>query len=421
MKRKSIIFLAAALIFTSLSSTYPGKDVYAVENNINIEVTEADNMSLVHASWKLFKKTVRSEKEDKKLKKNVIMSPLSVYSALTMAENGASGATLTEYEKKAIFTDIDTGTKAISALNSSLVESPLWNVGNSVWVKENYVLKDDYKDTLEKYFNGEFYSEKMDDSTVAKLNNWVSKNTNGMIKNIVSKLDPFTRLLLANAVSFEGKWEREYDDYNMLGIDEAAWFEGVNGKEKAVYVRDRDMDSYLELKGGYGFLNRYKDSDYAFFAFETPDGMSLEKYINTITWKDLYESLSKPKYDADNVTIQFPEFTTDYDVSMVPVMKSLGVKTAFSDVADFSGMLEPKDGLQESLKIYDILHKAHIEVDREGTKAAAATVVLVGATTALPAREFKNIEVILDHPFVYGIVDLETKVPVFIGALTEME
>ncbi len=415
MKRKIVLTLSAALIFGVVVS-----EPVVIQAAETKELSTTQKKNLTHASWKMFKNTVSLEKKDGKLDSNIIISPLSVLSALSMAETGACGATLDEYTDKVIYSSIDDSNEAISIQNSLLNSSSLWNVANSAWIKEDYTLLSDYKAELEKYFNGEFFTEPMDDGTVKKVNNWVSDNTNGLIKDIISNLSEDTRLLLANAVAFEGKWETTYSEEDIIGEDSDAYFVGVNNKEKATYVIDTSLKSYLELNSGYGFINRYKDGDYAFFAYETPDDVTLEEYIKSITWKKLYKSLNNPLYDADEVIIQFPEFETDFSESVVSVMKKTGMKTAFSEFADLSRMITKNDGEKEDLRIDDILHKAHIEVNREGTKAAAATIVIVNATASVKESVPNIVEVRLDHPFIYGIMDTSTNLPVFIGTLTKL-
>ena len=119
--------------------------------------------------------------------------------------------------------------------------------------------------------------------------------------------------------------------------------------------------------------------------------------------------------------VEIPEFTNDYDVEMSEILKDLGVEDAFDpESADFYGMMRPFSDDDYAIWINRVLHKTHIEVDREGTRAAAVTAIEMECETACETVIQEPIRVILDRPFIYGIIDNETGLPVFLGCVNQM-
>ncbi|MBR4090031.1 MAG: proteinase inhibitor I4 serpin, partial [Mogibacterium sp.] len=152
----------------------------------------------------------------------------------------------------------------------------------------------------------------------------------------------------------------------------------------------------------------------AFVGLLPPEGSSADKYLQGISGSDFVSAWNSRTVRLLDISV--PEFKYDYDASMADPLRKMGMVSAFSTSADFSGMIYP-DLSTPGIHIDDVIHKTHIELDKNGTKAAAATAVIMKAGSVM--REEEAIEVHLDRPFVYALVDTKTGIPLFAGILRE--
>ena len=193
-------------------------------------------------------------------------------------------------------------------------------------------------------------------------------------------------------------------------------FTSSDGKESQVTMLSDKESFYVELKGGVGFLKNYKGGDFAFVGILPPEGMSNADYLGSFTGQEFATSVLNKKSDKD-VYVKLPEFSYDYTSTLNPYLKNLGIQKAFLPEADFSGMVERSQEL--GVKIDSVLHKTHIELDRNGTKAAAVTAVMMAVNSVMPV-EREKLEIYLERPFIYAIVDTKTGVPIFMGDVNKL-
>lgn len=340
--------------------------------------------------------------------KNVLISPDSILSALAMASAGAKGNTLDEMNT-AMHTKTAMGlAEDLSALHTRLgkSENVSYKVADSIWSNAGKIeIKNDFIETNKKYFGANVFNVPFDDKAVKDINNWAAKNTDNMIPDIIQELNPEDRVILLNAICFKGSWEEPYYD-SQVSKDT---FKTEDGKKISVkMLNERSTGyTYLELAGGKGFIKHYKGGETAFFAFLPPEGESVDTYLGKISGSAFCSAYEKRKKVM--LVSKLPMFTFDYEARLENPLKEMGMKQAFTDSADFSGMSD------SPVKIDSVIHKTHIELDQEGTKAAAVTAVISKATSAPYGPKLKTVEIILDRPFVYGIMDIETATPLFVG------
>ena len=357
---------------------------------------------------------------------NTLISPDSILSALTMTANGAKGDTLEEM--KGVFGVKDIADYSafwkgehdrLTSLNRDKDSKVSYNVANSIWTNSDEVtLSEDFIQKNKANFGAEIKGIPFDDKAISQINSWVEKNTKGMIPGIIDKLEKDDRALLINAIGFEGQWSEPYGEDQ---IDKSGLFTTASREKQKVTMLSgiEEGSVYLTLKGGHGFLKYYSDGDFAFFAYLPPEGMTVDEYLSEITGKELINAYKNRK--DERVITKMPEFQYDYSASLKKQLQDMGMNLGFSNDADFTGMLDLKKAPdQDRLKISDVIHKTHIEVDRNGTKAAAATAVEMAKATAIPVRK-DPVYVTLDRPFVYGILDTKTGMPLFIGTLDEVK
>ena len=341
---------------------------------------------------------------------NVLVSPYSVSQALGMTANGAKGKTRSEMES-VLGGSMEALNPAFYAFRTSAPFTPSikLSTANSIWVRNGYPVREDFLQTNADYYAADAFSAPFDDQTLEDINNWVDENTDHMIPSILDYIPADAELYLVNAVAFDAEWANPYTA-DQIGD---GTFTAADGKKQNVQMMHGEFHQYLSDAHATGFMQYYTDYRYAFAAMLPEEGMTTEEYLDTLTAKGLREMLSKP----EDVTVYtaLPEFKYDYSKELSEELIAMGMPTAFdSENADFSGMTDSPLGLF----INRVLHKTHIEVTPQGTRAGAATVVEMCDGAEMITEEPKHVT--LDRPFVYMIVDTDTDLPVFFGTVNSI-
>ena len=348
---------------------------------------------------------------------NVLISPFSLEMGLALVENGADGNNLSEMEKViGGGLSINDMNRDLGYLSSNMTSNQDvdWNVANSIWVNtdnnRNIDLKEDYLNTVSKYYNPMVTGLPFDDAAKDQINGWVNDETYGMIPEILGET-PQGRMVLVNAVAFKGEWETAFDDDH---IYEDLEFTNADGSETNVTMLQGGCDRYFTIGDGIGFAVDYKGGDYSFIGILPPEDVEIGDYVQSLVDEDVSLVDSVEYFSTHECFYYLPEFKTEYSQEMTPTMQSLGMNEAFEEGADFSKL---NDG--GSLYISKIMHKTYIDVNREGTEAAAATAVEMteGCVIADPNEP---IVINLNRPFVYMIVDNTTNMPIFLGTQIDM-
>ena len=347
--------------------------------------------------------------------KNTLISPLSVLYALAMTANGADGETLAQMEQ-VLGMDIEKLNSYMLAYLDLLPEAKDYklSLANSIWFKDDpdFVVEQSFLQTNADYYGADAYKAAFDEATRNDINNWVKEHTDGMIPEIINKIPDEAVMYLVNALAFDAKWDKKYEDYQIR----EGRFTTEDGKRQDVDMMHSEEHTYLEDDMATGFTKYYKDRRYAFVAMLPNEGVTVSQYVESLTGKHLRDLLSNPQ----DVTVfaTMPKFETEYGIEMSEVLQEMGMVDAFDwQVADFSRLgTYNVDGM--NICINRVLHKTFISVTEQGTKAGAATAVEMVAEGAMEMEEFK--EVILDRPFVYMLIDCETNLPFFIGTMMDV-
>ena len=356
----------------------------------------------------------RAEQDDNK---NILISPLSVSTALAMTANGADGSTKTQMEQ--FFNqDIDTLNTDLKNYTDSLTssEKAKFVSANSVWIKQtnDITVKEDFLKTADEVYQAEVFEEPFTPDTKEKINHWVDENTDHMIDQIIDDINKDAVKYLINALTFDAQWSDQYDDYQV----EDGIFTSADGTERTVSMMSSRESGYLDDGNATGFTKYYKGG-YEFVALLPNENTDIRNYLNTLDSEKILDLLQHPQdFDVD---AKLPAFESEYEANLNDTLKNMGIVDAFShENADFSKMADVS-GPGEKLCISNVLHKTYISVDKNGTKAAAVTSVEMMATGSAPRKEREVKEVILDRPFVYMIVDTRNYLPLFMGFVTDIE
>ena len=404
MSRRALGIVASALVAVSLLAGCGGSSLTATELTAGTRSASAGSLEVDEGSDTYdFALDLLRESADEK---NALVSPLSVLSALAMAENGADGETLAQMERVTGM-GADELTDLLQAYGTLVDDGPL-SVANSIWLRDSdgLAVEDDFLETCGGRLGAQVFSAPFDDSTVADVNAWVSEKTNEMIPEMLNQISDDAQVLLVNALAFEGGWEDPFDS----ALVSPDTFTCEDGTEQDVTMMHSAEGSYLEGELATGFVKPYEGYDYAFVGLLPAVGVSVGELLASLDG-DALEELLTPVAGA-GAEIGLPKFTASYEAELADALRELGMTDAFdAELADFSRMGSSEQG---PLYVGGVLHKTFVDVNEEGTRAAAATTVSMDGAAA-PGGPVEYHEVILDRPFVYLIMDLRCDLPVFIG------
>lgn len=364
----------------------------------------------------MFKKTYSEKKGG-----NDLISPYSIVQALGMTANGANGQTRKEME------NVLGGGMDLASLNrylrgqrESTVNNSDWakwsfSTANSIWArndKDRIQARPEFIQNCVDYYDSEFYIAPFDDTTLADVNNWVNIKTNKMIPSILDKIDYNDVMYLVNAVAFEAEWMDPYEK-NMVRDGKFTAADGTEQEAKMLC----SSEIYTSDENTRGMIKFYSGRRYGFAALLPNEDTPIDTYIEDMSPDKLHKLISEYRTtNYEMVSAQLPKFKYEYENELNDELIDMGMPTAFSDGADFSNMSSITD--QNPLHIGYVKHKTFIDLDENGTKAAAATIVAT-KDNAMP-RTPEN-EIVFDRPFVYCIFDTDTYIPVFIGVLNSLE
>lgn len=346
--------------------------------------------------------------------KNILLSPTSIVLALAMTYNGAAGETEGAMAKAMSLENMDRETlnQAVLDLRQSLqnVDPKVeLTIANSLWARQGVRFKQQFLQTNRRYFGAQVsVLDFADPNAPNTINRWVDSHTKGKIKKIVDNIPNDTVMFLINAIYFNGKWQKLFDK----SLTQQKPFHLANGEQKPVQMMAQS-GRFAYLKGeGFQMVSLPYGSGRLGMVIALPDeGVSLGEWLGTLNaekWKEWTSRLAMNEGE-----LQLPRFKVDYDKTLNNVLKSLGMEVAFiPDRADFSGMRDERD-----LFLQKVHHKAVVEVNEEGTEAAAVTSVQVGITSVQqPRPPFK---MVVDRPFLFAIRDTRTGMVLFLGAVYE--
>ncbi len=346
---------------------------------------------------------------------NLFVSPLSASMALGMTMNGAAGSTYEEMGSTLGFgtltlDQINQGYRGLIDLLLDLDPTVQMAIGNSIWYRAGFPVKADFLDRTTSYFDAEVSAlDFSSPSAPATINDWVKASTKGKIQEIVdSPIDPAVVMYLINAIYFKGSWTYRFDKAKTA----QAPFHGLDGSSGSVPLME------LEGKLAYDETDEYQavDLPYGGKAFSMTvllpkEGRSLQELLASLnpgSWSQITGSLRKSEG-----TVYLPRFRMEWGKLLNQALQAMGMEVPFDpSQADFSAMAEgigPGD-----LFISKVKQKSYVDVNEEGTEAAAVTSVEVELTSAPVRFTFRA-----DRPFVFVIRERFSQTILFAGILVE--
>ena len=425
MKRTLSLLLACALglgLLSGCAQASAAKELTAPKLSVTPSNSEEVNGALAGFGLELLKKSRDANGETAMnsdmdhMPFSTLVSPLSVALALSMTANGAAGNTLAQFQDVlgggVDLVELNTACAQLMADYQGLGGSTKCAIANSLWVDPEGQIKDDFIGQCRGIFDAQVFSAQLSEPGIVKdLNSWVSQHTNKMIPEIINQPFPEeTACLLVNALYLKNSWLSEFDPLSTHTMD----FHHAGGPDSQVeYLRKFDTQlSYLQGKGAQGVVLPYDDGRLAFVAILPdlyPDSPDFGQWLNNLEGNSLSQLINN-REDAIFLSFAMPKFSAEWKGNLEDTLPLLGLEDAFvPGAADFSSLGDSPEGYY----ISQVIHATKIEVNEKGTEAAAATVVAAESGAAAPPQE--GITLILDRPFLYGIVDLYTGVPLFLG------
>ena len=355
-----------------------------------------------------------SEIAEKDEKSNIFFSPLSISTAFSMAYEGAKENTASEMQQVFGFESDDAKRqKKVSELLSRFnPQDDKYNlqVTNALWVKDGYKIKQDYLDTAKTHYSSTVDNvDFVTDDGINKINSWVAEKTNEKIQDILApgSTDELTRMVITNAVYFKGKWGLQFDSRNTA--DMPFWTDKENSVITPMMKEDAAMYNYADAGDLQALELNYLGGDISMVVLLPKERNGLES---------VEQSLSKEKLDSimdsmtrQPLTVQFPKFEFETEYNLINPLQNLGLEDAFDRYnADFHGITDEQVYLEQAV------HRAFVNVNEEGTEAAAITALVVRALSGSPEPVA---EFVADHPFMFMIQEKETGEILFIGRMVD--
>lgn len=334
---------------------------------------------------------------------NICLSPLSAQFAMAMVANGAEGKTREEICDVMQFGD--SANERCREFIDHIATKRYWDkhseikIANSIWVKENFDVKQEFTETNKKYFDALVETAEFNRFTVERINNWCKENTNGKIPAILNRFNESDRMLLINALYFKAAWSKPFSEENTTNKR----FTTEKGEDIEVPTMTKRSSELFYKDDVVTIVVKRLQPEYSMLFVLPNEGVKCNEAAEHLA-KD-FDTILK-NMEVRDISLSLPKFTTDFGMSLKPILANLGIKRAFGDKAQFGGISN------EALFISDIIQKAYINVNEKGTEAAAVTVIFSGALSSRPPK----IEIVdFDRPFIYAIIKDNSNEVLFTG------
>ena len=423
MKKSILSILAGALVLgiaAGCGGGSTGATIIAseVQRDTSPSVANSDITALVEGNSEFAFDIFQALKQEEG---NLFYSPYSISLALAMTYAGAQNETATEMADTLHFTlpqeqlhpafnwlDLELISRGETAKGKD-DEGFRLHIANAIWGQKDYTFLDGFLDTLGLNYGAglrilDFINEP--EPSRITINDWVSDETEGKIEDLIPQgmIDSMTRLVLTNAIYFNAAWLNPFDSDSTVDGE----FYLIDGGSVTVPMMAQS-ESFAYADGdGYQAVELLYDGSEMSMMIMLPDSGEFESFEESLDYVLVDQVIAS--LETREVDLAMPKFEYEYECGLAQTLAGMGMPIAFTPDADFSGMTGGRE-----LFIGDVLHKAYVSVDEEGTEAAAATAVIM-RLTAMPAE---TVQMTVDRPFIFLIRDIETGTILFIGRVMD--
>jgi serpin B len=428
MKKKKFfsLLLLAAFFAISCGNEIEQQPEPEVEQQPELEVAQPIDMPTALTlrtaqgnafAFDLFYKILQTTND-----KNVFISPLSVDFALGMTLNGANG--VTEQEMKQVLRHSGLTSAQINEyyrimLNALPAVDPTTklNIANSIWCREGFPFHQSFLDVNAKYFDAEIRNLDFASPTALQtINDWAARQTNNLIQEALNEVSPYAVMYLINAIYFKGTWTTQFEKENTVKTP----FFAANGSQNQVYMMHIPENAfpYFADENAQFLDMSYGNGAFSMTVILPHEGKTLQDVTDNLS-SDYFNDIVENRLRERDVEVFFPRFKTEYQIELGNVLAALGMPSAFDSrprlfggTADFSGMSEIE------LFINSVIHTTFVEVNEEGTEAAAVTAVVVFPTMGVPPPRPTLFRA--DRPFMFVIRENSTGAILFMGKMGDI-
>jgi len=405
MRNINIIILVLFMISLCGCTKSPNEPTSIRElTSLEKSIVDSDN----RFGLKLFQEIVKVQKDS-----NVFISPLSVSMALGMTLNGANGTTreaMINTLELAGLTDqqINESYQSLMELLVGLDPKVKFQIANSIWYRNDHVFEELFFNQCKQYFDAEVAGLDFSDPTSKDIiNAWVDENTNGKIKEIVKRINPNNVMFLINAIYFKGMWTYQFDE---SGTYDDQFYLPDNSTVPCKMMAQKEEYPYFANDQFQAVDLPYGDGLYSMVIILPNLNVNIDDLIITMDQSAWNEWLSKFEKQEGNIFL--PRFKLEYKIKLNDVLKALGMEIAFSDLyADFTRMYRPG-----GLYIDEVNHKTFVEVNEEGTEAAAVTSVVISERSGGGLEGFV---MHINRPFIFAIRENHSGTILFVGKIVD--
>ena len=356
-------------------------------------------------------KSIQQQKPDE----NIFISPLSVDIALHMTVNGASGETKTVMKETLGVADlsdeeVNEAARALIEQLLSMDREVALAIANAIWFKDTYTLQTGFDQLIRDYYDGRIEGLNFDNPASKDIiNGWVEDQTQGKIKDLIDQISSTDVMFLINAIYFKADWQYQFD--------------ANQTKDEPFYLADGSSVSVpmmsnkgTKLRHGYNEGTRileipYGNGQFSMIILLPMEDNNISSLISELNADKLNQWISQ----ADTLTTELvlPKFKTEFKLELNNALIAMGMELPFTGDANFGSFFNEIPG--EKLYIDRVIHQAFIEVNEEGSEAAAATVVSIGVTSI--GGGSRPLVIRVDHPFTYFIREKHTGTILFAGTM----
>lgn len=353
---------------------------------------------------------------------NVLLSPVSVLSGLSLIANGTEGESLTQIEE-AVGMSAEELNEYLYSYTYQLSEN--WDmdnklhIANSLWINKdkNIKVSDEYLKKNETYHDASIFYTAFDQSCVDAANKWISDQTDGKVSGIMNEISEDSSMYLANSLVYEGVWSEKVSSGEEKNCSLS--FDNISSGNEELTIMNEREHFYLEDISASGFIKYFEHGKYAFAALVPDEDMDIQTYVQGLSGRRLQKILSNPDHKEHEVGVWMPQFSFDYERDMAYVLKHMGIIDIFErKVADFSSVGLGENG--EELYIDRFNHSTKIRIDVNG----------MNTDRILPFSKYSKYfgrfefgpwySVYLNRPFVIAVIDCEHNVPLLFGVVTNI-
>jgi serpin B len=342
---------------------------------------------------------------------NIFASPLSASFALGMTLNGAAGTTFDETRSAMQFgdasvDDINAGYKSLVQLLTTLDPSVTMQIANSIWYRNTLTVNKPFVDAVTSSFDATVTPLDFQDEggSLTRINGWVDAKTNHKIPSILDRIPNDAVMYLINAIYFKAGWREKFDPARTT----TDMFHGIVGDHAVQLMHRNEHMAYAETPAYQAVDLPYGDSSFTMTVILPKPGSNVNDVAGSLTtesWETLASSFASTTLD-----LALPKMKLEWTASLIPELEALGMKAAFTN-ADFT----PLSPAGRELVISEVKQKAYVNVDEEGTEAAAVTSVGVSLTSVSVPRVMR-----VDRPFIFAIRERLSGTVLFIGKVVDL-